>query len=409
MGIVRGQWRKPLSNIQKARFAVFSFFTIAGAAVTFWAVHIPYVENKLDINPATIGALLLVLGAGALSAAQLVGPLIDRVGSRTATFTSGVFLSFVLLLPGLASSEWMLGLFLFFLGVGIGATDVAMNAHAVEVEKAYGRPIFSAFHAMWSLGGLIGATIGGFALANNFDMQTTLSFAAIGTFLVSMLMRTWLLPDSPNQKPPSAHKKQDIEYKKGNIENRKVLGYVLFLGAMAGAAAIAEGTGVDWSALHHVRILETSNAQASIALVVFTGSMGVTRLFIDKVVAARGRIFVIRYGSLVSAAGTFVVVLSTSSPVALIGWLIAGVGIAGVVPQLFAYSAEIGEQSHTGRNLAKVVGITYAGVLAGPALIGFLTEVVPLNVAIGLGVLLGLFTAMGTLLIEKRNLNAKTV
>jgi MFS family permease len=398
-----------VSNIQKARFAVFAFFTIAGAAVTFWAVHIPYVENKLDINPATIGALLLVLGAGALSAAQLVGPMIDRVGSRTATFASGIFLSFVLLLPGLASSEWMLGLFLFFLGVGIGATDVAMNAHAVEVEKAYDRPIFSAFHAMWSLGGLIGATMGGFALANNFDMQTTLSFAAIGTFLVSMLMRTWLLPDSPNQKLPSADKKQEIEYKKGNIENRKVLGYVLFLGAMAGAAAIAEGTGVDWSALHHARILETSNAQASIALVVFTGSMGVTRLFIDKVVAAKGRIFVIRYGSLVSAAGTSVVVLSTSSLAALIGWLIAGVGIAGVVPQLFAYSAEIGEQSHTGRNLAKVVGITYAGVLAGPALIGFLTEVVPLNIAIGLGVLLGLFTAMGTLLIEKRNLNAKTV
>ena len=398
-----------MSRIQKARFAVFAFFTIAGAAVTFWAVHIPYVENKLDINPATIGALLLVLGAGALSAAQLVGPMIDRVGSRTATFASGIFLSFVLILPGLASSEWMLGLFLFFLGVGIGATDVAMNAHAVEVEKAYDRPIFSAFHAMWSLGGLIGATMGGFALANNFDMQTTLSFAAIGTFLVSMLMRTWLLPDSPNQKLPSAAKKQDIEYKKGNIENRKVLGYVLFLGAMAGAAAIAEGTGVDWSALHHARILETSNAQASIALVVFSGSMGITRLFIDKVVAAKGRIFVIRYGSLVSAAGTSVVVLSTSSPVALIGWLIAGVGIAGVVPQLFAYSAEIGEQSHTGRNLAKVVGITYAGVLAGPAVIGFLTEVVPLNVAIGLGVLLGLFTAMGTLLIEKRNLNAKTV
>ena len=398
-----------MSNIQKARFAVFAFFTIAGAAVTFWAVHIPYVENKLDINPATIGVLLLVLGAGALAAIQLVGPLIDRVGSRTATFASGVFLSFVLLLPGLASSEWMLGLFLFFLGVGIGATDVAMNAHAVEVEKAYDRPIFSAFHAMWSLGGLFGATLGGFALANNLEMQTTLSLAAIGTFLVSMLMRTWLLPDSPNQKLPSADKKQENEYKKRNVENRKVLGYVLFLGAMAGAAAIAEGTGVDWSALHHAKILETSNAQASIALVVFTGSMGVTRLFIDKVVAAKGRIFVIRYGSLVSAAGTSVVVFSTSSPVALIGWLIAGVGIAGVVPQLFAYSAEIGEQSHTGRNLAKVVGITYAGVLAGPALIGFLTEVVPLNIAIGLGVLLGLFTAMGTLLVEKRNPNAKTV
>ena len=397
-----------MSHIQRARFAVFAVFTIAGAAVTFWAVHIPYVENKLGITPATIGALLLVLGAGALTAAQLIGPLIDRVGSRRATFASGILMGLMLLLPGLASNEWILGVCLFLLGVSIGATDVAMNAHAVEVEKAYNRPIFSAFHAMWSLGGLLGATLGGLALANSFEMQTTLSLAGIGTGVISILIRSWLLPDTPNQKLSSTKSHQAKEHKEGNTENRKVLGYVLFLGAMAGAAAIAEGTGIDWSALHHATVLGTSNAQASIALVVFSGSMGVTRLFIDKVVASKGRVFVIRYGSLVSAVGTSLVVFSTSSPVALAGWLISGVGIAGVVPQLFAYSAEIGEQSHTGRNLAKVVGITYAGVLAGPAIIGFLTEVVPLNIAIGLGVLLGLFTAMGTLLIEKRNKSAKT-
>ena len=397
-----------MSHIQRARFAVFAVFTIAGAAVTFWAVHIPYVENKLGITPATIGALLLVLGAGALTAAQLIGPLIDRVGSRRATFASGILMGLMLLLPGLASNEWILGVCLFLLGVSIGATDVAINAHAVEVEKAYNRPIFSAFHAMWSLGGLLGATLGGLALANSFEMQTTLSLAGIGTGVISILIRSWLLPDTPNQKLSSTKSHQAKEHKEGNTENRKVLGYVLFLGAMAGAAAIAEGTGIDWSALHHATVLGTSNAQASIALVVFSGSMGVTRLFIDKVVASKGRVFVIRYGSLVSAVGTSLVVFSTSSPVALAGWLISGVGIAGVVPQLFAYSAEIGEQSHTGRNLAKVVGITYAGVLAGPAIIGFLTEVVPLNIAIGLGVLLGLFTAMGTLLIEKRNKSAKT-
>jgi MFS family permease len=178
---------------------------------------------------------------------------------------------------------------------------------------------------------------------------------------------------------------------------------------MSCAAVIAEGTGVDWSTLHHARVLGTSDAQASLALVVYTGAMGFTRLVIDKVVAIRGRIFVIAVGSLVSAVGTSVVVVSTTSPVALVGWLIAGIGIAGVVPQIFAYSAEVGEASHTGRNMAMVVGITYAGVLAGPAVIGFLTELVPLNIAIGLGVILGVLTALGTLLIRKRNPNAKTI
>jgi MFS family permease len=377
-------------------------------------VHIPFVENKLDISHAAIGTLLLVFGGGALTAIQLVGNLIDRVGSRTATFLSGTFMGVMLFLPGLADTPLFLGVTLFLLGIGVGATDVAMNAHAVEVEKAYQRPIFSAFHSMWSFGGLIGASIGGVALANELDMQTTLSGAAIATLFIAIKMRTWMLPDSPNHQSDKNESLGDKQAQKSRLEklnasNRKVLGYVLFLGAMSAAAAISEGTGVDWSTLHHARVIGTSDAQAAIALIAYTGAMGITRLVIDKVVAARGRIFVIRFGSLVSAVGTCIVVVSTTSPVALLGWVIAGIGIAGVIPQIFAYSAEVGEETHTGRNMAKVVGITYAGVLAGPAIIGFLTELVPLNIAIGLSVILGLFTALGTLVIKRRDARAETV
>lgn len=396
-----------VGKLQKARFAVFAYFTIAGAAVTFWAVHIPFVESKLEISHATIGTILLVFGAGALTAIQLVGGVIDRVGSRTATFTAALFMGFILLLPGLATNAWWLAGALFLLGIGVGSTDVAMNAAAVDVEKAYGRPIFSAFHAMWSFGGLLGASLGGLALASGLQMQTTLSLASLATLLVAVAMRAWLLPDNPNHSRSNSENK--AANKQADLANRKVLGYVLFLGAMSAAAAIAEGTGVDWSALHHARILETSEAQAATALIVYTGAMGFTRLVIDKVVAARGRIFVIRYGSIVSALGTFVVVISNNPPMALAGWIIAGVGIAGVVPQLFAYSSDIGESTHAGRNMAKVVGITYAGVLAGPALIGFLAEIVPLNIAIGLGIVLGLFTAFGTLAIKREKSNAKAV
>ena len=138
-----------MSALQKARFAVFAYFTISGAAVTFWAVHIPFVEDKFEISHAAIGSLLLVFGGGALTAIQMVGNLIDRVGSRTAAFLSGTFMGVMLFLPGLANTPLLLGISLFLLGIGVGATDVAMNAHAVDVEKAYQRPIFSAFHSMW--------------------------------------------------------------------------------------------------------------------------------------------------------------------------------------------------------------------------------------------------------------------
>ena len=99
----------PVSALQKARFAVFAYFTIAGAAVTFWAVHIPFVESKLEITHSAIGLLLLVFGGGALTAIQLVGNLIDRVGSRTATLASGTFMGVMLFFPGLANTPLVLG------------------------------------------------------------------------------------------------------------------------------------------------------------------------------------------------------------------------------------------------------------------------------------------------------------
>ena len=402
-----------MNSLRLARFSVFAFFTIAGASITFWAVHIPYVEDRLGISHAIIGGILLVFGAGSLTAIQIVGHFIDRFGSKAATTFSGIFLGVTMFLPGLAQDPFWLGFALYLMGIGVGATDVAMNAQAVEVEKAYKRAIFSTFHAMWSLGGLLGATLGGAALVAGFEMQLTMSIAGGATIIISILLGPALLDrpvlekvtqeiDSKSDKKAAAKMK--------NKENRRVLGFVWFLGAMAGAAAIAEGTGVDWSSLHHARVLESTPAQASIALMVFTGSMGITRLFIDKLVTKKGRIFVIRYGALVSALGTLLVVLSSVSFWALVGWMIAAIGIAGVVPQIFAYSAEVGEESHTGRNMAKVVGTAYAGVLAGPAVIGFLTELVPLNIAIGLGVLLGLFTAFGTIFLREEKVSyVKTV
>jgi MFS family permease len=190
-----------MNSLRIARFSVFAFFTITGASVTFWAVHIPYVEDKLQISHAVIGGILLVFGAGSLTAIQIVGHFIDRFGSKAATTFSGVFLGLTMFLPGLANDPFWLGFALYLMGIGVGATDVAMNAQAVEVEKAYKRAIFSTFHAMWSIGGLIGATLGGLALASGLEMQTTMSLAAIATIIISMILGPTLLQNPSIEKP----------------------------------------------------------------------------------------------------------------------------------------------------------------------------------------------------------------
>jgi len=394
--------QSPLNK--RSRFAVSVFFTFAGASLTAWTVHIPQVEKNLGISHAQIGTIIIMLGLGALIAMQVAGHLVDRFGSKFVVTSMAVLSGLSLALPGLASNVWQISAALLVVGFFAGSLDVSMNAHAVEVEKAYGRPIFSAFHAFWSLGGVIGASFGAAALAAGWSMFTTLSALGVVGVLLGLFLSGWLLANSKSEqasKETQSKEAKKAEKKLQNAANRPFLLVVIALGIMAGAGALIEGVGLDWSSLFLVSVLGASVAQGAVAVIVFSAAMGAFRLLADKVVAKLGRVPVIRYGSLLSAAGLLLALLAQQPAISLIGWGIAGLGISAVVPQIFAYSAGIGEESHSGRNMAKVFGLTYAGMLGGPALIGWLTNVLPLNLALFVGVVLGALIAIASLFLKE--------
>ncbi len=387
-----------------ARISVFFFFLFAGSAVTMWAVNIPEVENRLNLSHSQLGALLVFIGLGALTSMQFMGRIIDRMGSRYATTLGGVLTGLAMILPGLAQNAVWLAAGLFVLGAGMGAGDVAMNAHAVEVERAYGRPIFSAFHAFWSFGGVFGSAVGGAAIALKIPMLVSMSGYGLIFLALSLYAGSKLLPPELAHREVHAKlsKDESRELRKAqDLANRKFLPTVWLLGAMAGAGAFLEGTGVDWSSLFQVKVFGVSSASGALAVMVFSAAMALFRLVADRVVAARGRLVIIRFGPLLSAFGVAWALFSPTPEIALIGWFFAGLGISAVVPQIFAISAVVGEESHSGRNMAKVVGLCYAGVLGGPAIIGLLTAVMPLHVALGFGIILGVGIAIGSLRLSK--------
>jgi MFS family permease len=387
-----------------ARISVFFFFLFAGSAVTMWAVNIPEVENRLNLSHSQLGALLVFIGLGALTSMQFMGRIIDRMGSRYATTLGGVLTGLAMILPGLAQDAVWLAAGLFVLGAGMGAGDVAMNAHAVEVERAYGRPIFSAFHAFWSFGGVFGSAVGGAAIALKIPMLISMSGYGLIFLGLSLYAGSKLLPPELAHREVHAKlsKDESRELRKAqDLANRKFLPTVWLLGAMAGAGAFLEGTGVDWSSLFQVKVFGVSSASGALAVMVFSAAMALFRLIADRVVASRGRLVIIRFGPLLSAFGVAWALFSPTAEVALVGWFFAGLGISAVVPQIFAISAVVGEESHSGRNMAKVVGLCYAGVLGGPAIIGLLTAVMPLHIALGFGIILGVGIALGSLRLGK--------
>jgi len=139
-------------SLRAARVATFVYFVLDGTLMGMWLVQIPVVEKRAGISNATLGSLLVLLGLGAFIGMQVAGRLADRVGTRVVVPAAGVLCGAALVLPGLARDPWALAGALLVFGFGNGCLDVSMNAHAVHVEKAYNRPVMSAFHAAFSVG-----------------------------------------------------------------------------------------------------------------------------------------------------------------------------------------------------------------------------------------------------------------
>lgn len=391
-----------MSSLQKARFAVFAYFAIAGSAVTVWAVHIPDVEERLNLTHSQIGMAILMIGIGALLSMQVVGSMVDKMGSKRSLLLITPALGLATFLPGLAGEFFGLLAAMLVFGLFVGGIDIAMNAAALEVERLYERPIFSAFHGFWSIGCVLGSAVGSFALG--FDSPMLVTMGAWGTIslLVGIALNGWLVTDEK-------HAAKEVVTSPAP-SNRRHLPFVIFVGLVSAAGALTEGVGIDWSALFSVKQFHVTAGVAAITVTVFSSAMAAMRFFADKVVERYGRLFVIRWGSAVAGLGILAAITSPALEISLFGWALAGLGIAGVVPQCMAFGSEIGAREHQGRNLAKVVGITYAGVLGGPAAIGFIAQATTIQISLIAGVVLATFVALSTIIMsKKRSPNAETV
>lgn len=353
-----------------ARLATFAYFALNGFVLGMWIVHIPEIEHRAGVGHATLGWLLLLLGAGAFAGMQIVGPLTDRLGARTVVPLSAALCSATVVLPGLAGSAWTLGAALLLLGVGNGSLDVSMNAHAVQVERAYRRPVMSAFHATFSIGGVLAALAGARTLSGGWSPAWTLgAVAALGLVVAIVAAPALLRSDTSTTEETLA----------GPAVRRKTPRRIWGLAVLALMIMMCEGVANDWSTLHLSTVLDAPAATAALAYGAFATAMTVGRFVVDRVAARVGPLAVLRGGACVAAAGLVAAALSPWIPLALAGWAVFGAGLSGCVPQLFS-AAGHADPGAAGANVSRVAGLGYLGMLAGPAIIGPLTHFVPLNI-----------------------------
>lgn len=350
-----------------AQMATRLAFLVAGFAMAAWAPLVPFAKQRIALDDGSLGLLLLCIGAGSLLAMPLTGLLTGRFGCRTVILAAGAALCLVLPLLVLAATPLQMGLVLLLFGAAIGVIDVAMNIQAVIVEKASGRAMMSGFHGFFSVGGILGA--------GGVSGLLWLGLAPLSSILLCVVLVILLLLTA------SRHLLRESIGSDG-VNFVLPRGWVMFIGLLCFIMFLAEGSMLDWSALFLTQLRDVAPAQAGIGYAVFSIAMTFGRLTGDRIVNAMGRYRVLLLGSLCSTGGILLAIAIPHAAAAILGFMLVGVGASNVVPILFTAA---GNQQTMPVNLAiaSVTTVGYAGILAGPALLGFIAQVSSLSLAFG--------------------------
>ncbi|WP_434648400.1 MFS transporter [Pseudomonas sp. D1-2] len=343
-------------------------YLIAGIGIAAWAPLVPYAKVRANLDEGTLGLLLLCLGVGSILAMPISGALATRFGCRRVL--SGGTLLVCLALPLLAtmsSLPWLVAA-LFLFGAGLGTVDSTVNLQAVIVERASGKTMMSGFHGMFSLGGIIGAA-GVSALLGLGLSPLAATLVVNGVLLVALFKAApHLLPYGSESAGPAFA----IPH-----------GVVLFIGILCFIVFLAEGAVLDWSAVFLTAERAVDSAYAGLGYAAFALTMTIGRLTGDSVVHRLGAKRVIIYGATMAAAGFLMATVAPMWQAALLGYALVGAGCSNIVPVLYT---AVGKQTLMPEAIAvpAITTIGYAGILAGPALIGFVAHGSSLGIAFGL-------------------------
>ncbi|MDD2134537.1 MFS transporter [Pseudomonas kurunegalensis] len=356
-------------KIRQARIATFAGFMLLGALFYTWSVGVTAFRNHLGLSGSLgdmdFGMLALGIAVGAAFGAFLVGYAVDYFSPRAVLriLLIGYPVSFICL--AVVPDYWFAMVFACILGFLRGATDTALNAHGVEVERYYERPIMSSFHAFFSLGGFlfgfIASYLAGFSTESAIIPFTTagVSLAIFGLITSKyMLGKNDLLP-VPALSAPSAASSSQMDW--------RVLFLMIVFGFILIAGMIGESSVSDWGQefMHRERGMDITHAGMAISL--YTGAGFIARLTGDWLAARIGRASMLFLSCVVSIVGMLCATLSKEPSMSVLGCLLLGAGLACIAPLMLGAAGQK-DPANAGRNVGIVNGIGFFGMLGGPAI-----------------------------------------
>ncbi|MEE1943392.1 MFS transporter [Streptomyces sp. TRM 70361] len=374
----------PARETVRARLSVCLVFLIMGATMGGWSARIPEVRREVGLGETAWGLATTASVAGDFVALAVITVLIGRVSLRRLSLAGAVLILLNAPLMGSASATAVLLAALATWGFAANLLSTPMNAQAAEVERRYGRPLLSTFHACFAFGMLGGGALGTLAAAAGVPPGTQM--AAVSLLLGSLLAVSgrWLPEETGGEEDTDdtgRPRREQGEERLAARLRRRLTPQLALLAAIAFLDSFAEGAAGQWSAIYAADFLGTGEAVAAAIYTGLTATAAFTRLVGDRLTGRLGHRLLLRVSLLTAAAGMGAALVWPHPAVALAGFAVFGVGTACVLPTVFALAGrQPGLSAGEGVSVA-VIGQWPGLLLAGP-LVGLLAGVWDLRIAL---------------------------
>ncbi|WP_144679458.1 MFS transporter [Cellulosimicrobium sp. TH-20] len=384
---------RPAPDVRRARVAVAALFLTNGALFANLVPRYPEIKAGLDLGNASYGLAVAAFPAGAITAGLAAAALVRRFGSARVAVAGTVLTAAGLLLAGLAPALPLLVVALFAAGAMDAFTDVAQNAHGLRVQRRYGRSIINGFHALWSVGAVVGGGMAAAAIALGLPLGVHLAITGALFAVVALVALRWCLPGLDGEAPDAVPAEAEAGAAAGAPASAEPAGagaalarasrgrtaaVLAALVLVAVAGTLVEDAGSTWAAVYLSGSLGAPATLAAAGFVALVGAQFVGRLVGDRLVDRFGQRAVARTGGALVALGTGLALAFPSVPGTIAGFAAAGFGVATLVPAAMQQADELpGLRAGTGLTL--VSWLMRLGFLLSPPIVGLVADATSLR------------------------------
>ncbi|BDI22666.1 MFS transporter [Herbiconiux sp. L3-i23] len=370
----------PSPDVRRARLAVAALFLTNGALFANVVPRFPGIKADLDLDNALYGLAIAAMPTGAILAGLAAAAVIRRLGSARAAAFGTVLTAVAVVTVGLAPSIAFFAASLLLAGMFDSITDVAQNTHGLRVQRRFGRSIINSFHAIWSIGAVLGGGMAAGAIALNIPREVHLPIAAALFTVVALTALRFCLPGKDERVDDVAASTADAVAPAGRTKTRTAFVLVaLVLVAMSGT--LVEDSGSTWAAVYLDGVLGAPAAIAAIGFVALVGAQFIGRIFGDRLVDRFGQRLVVRVGGVIAAVGMGLALLLPTVPGTIIGFAAAGFGLATTVPAAMHEADEL-PGLRPGTGITVVSWLMRLGFLISPPIVGLIADNAGLRVGL---------------------------